>query len=265
VTTAKSPACSTGSGSRSGDHAAAVAALEITRDSRHPAYVYVESGYLLASAWVAACGGRVTEGRELSRRAAEFARGHGQLAREVLCLQTATQFGDPSATDRIGELAALVEGPRAPLVSRYARALAGEDAAELDAVARDFATMGDALAAADAAAQASTSHRLAGQRGSALTASARAYLLADDCGGAVSPALAAARVRLPFTPREHEIAKLLSQGLTNRDIAEATSLSIRTVEGHIYQASAKAGVSSRSELSALVRQFNDLGASANNP
>jgi DNA-binding NarL/FixJ family response regulator len=95
--------------------------------------------------------------------------------------------------------------------------------------------MGDALAAADAAAQASTSHRLAGQRGSALTASARATLLANDCGGAVSPVLAAGRAPLPLTRREHEIAKLLSDGLSNRDIAEATSLSIRTVEGHIYQ------------------------------
>jgi DNA-binding CsgD family transcriptional regulator len=44
--------------------------------------------------------------------------------------------------------------------------------------------------------------------------------------------------------------------LSNRDIAEATSLSIRTVEGHIYQASSKAGASSRSELSTLVLQFN---------
>jgi DNA-binding CsgD family transcriptional regulator len=50
--------------------------------------------------------------------------------------------------------------------------------------------------------------------------------------------------------------------LTNRDIAAATSLSIRTVEGHIYQASAKAGVSSRAELAALVHQFTELGASA---
>jgi DNA-binding NarL/FixJ family response regulator len=63
---------------------------------------------------------------------------------------------------------------------------------------------------------------------------------------------------LPFTRREHEIATLLSAGLTNRDIAEATSLSIRTVEGHIYQAGSKAGASSRSELSTLVRQFNGV-------
>jgi DNA-binding CsgD family transcriptional regulator len=59
--------------------------------------------------------------------------------------------------------------------------------------------------------------------------------------------------------REHEIANLVARGLPNRDIAETTSLSVRTVEGHIYQASTKAGVSTRSELSALVQQFNELG------
>jgi DNA-binding NarL/FixJ family response regulator len=115
-----------------------------------------------------------------------------------------------------------------------------------------------ARVAADAAAQAATSHRLAGRRGSALTASSRAHLLAKNCGGAVSPALNAARVPLPFTRREHEIAKLVSDGRSNKQIAEATSLSIRTVEGHIYQASAKAGVSSLSELSTLVQQFNEV-------
>ncbi|OPE45439.1 hypothetical protein BV508_29640, partial [Mycobacterium intermedium] len=96
-----------------------------------------------------------------------------------------------------------------------------------------------------------------GRRGSALSAGARAQSLARRCGGALSPALAASRVPLPFTRREHEIANLVSQGLSNREIAEATSLSIRTVEGHVYQASNKAGVSSRAELAALVQQFND--------
>ena len=91
-----------------------------------------------------------------------------------------------------------------------------------------------------------------------LRAAEFARLLAKDCGGAVSPALAAARVPLPFTRREHEIAKLLSHGLSNRDIAEAMSVSVRTVEGHIYQASAKAGVSSRSELATLVQRFTEL-------
>lgn len=243
---------------RSGHIDAAVASLAATTRTRHPAYQYVQSGYLLASAWVSAVRGRTAEVREMTTRAVEFARSHNQLAREVLCLQTAAQFGDASGADRLEQLAAEVHGPRAPLAARYARALAEHDAVGLDAVSRDFETMGDMLAAADSAAQAATAHRAAGRRGSALSASARAHLLAKNCGGAVSPALAAARLPLPFTRREHEIAQLLSDGLTNRDIAEATALSIRTVEGHIYQASAKAGVSSRAELSALVRQFNEL-------
>lgn len=238
---------------RSGAVDAAEASLETARRRRHPAYRYLESGCLLAGAWLDAVRGRGAQARESSRQAAEFARSHGQLAREVVALQTAVQFGDTSGTDRLAELATQVEGPRAPLAAEYARTLAAGDGSALEAVSRDLEAMGDALAAADAAAHASTSYRRTGKRGSALTSSARAFALAK---GAVSPALAAARMPLPFTPREHEIAALLSRGLSNRAIAEATSLSVRTVEGHIYQASAKAGVSSRSELSALVKQFD---------
>jgi DNA-binding NarL/FixJ family response regulator len=123
-----------------------------------------------------------------------------------------------------------------------------------------FEAIGDTLAAADAAAQAAVCHRSAGRRGSALTSGARAQMLAVQCGSAVSPALAASKVALPFTRREHEIAALVAKGLSNRDIAEAMSLSIRTVEGHVFLASTKPGVSSRAELSALVQQFHDLGA-----
>lgn len=245
---------------RSGQVDAAVMFLEATRQIRHPSFLYVESGYLLATAWVSAVTGRVADAREASCRAAEFARSHGQLTREVLSLQAAIQFGDVRGAGRLAELATLVEGPRAPLSARYAYALADDDAAGLDAVSHDLEAMGDKLAAADAAAQAATSHRRTGRNGSALTASARAQLLAKTCGGALSPALAASRVPLPFTRREHEIASLVSRGLSNRDIAQATSLSVRTVEGHIYQASAKAGVSSRAQLSTLVQQFQAIGA-----
>jgi DNA-binding CsgD family transcriptional regulator len=244
---------------RSGQVDAAVSAMAATRQIRHPSFPYVESGYLLATAWVSAAQGRTAEAREIVYRAIEFARSHGQAAREVLALQTAVQFGYTGAGARLDELAGQVEGPRAPLSARYSHALAIDDAAGLDAVSHDFEAMGDALAAADAAAQAATSHRLAGRRGSALSSGARAQQLAKNCGAALSPALAASTVPLPFTRREHEIASLVSRGLSNRDIAQATSLSVRTVEGHIYQASAKAGVSSRAQLSALVQQFQEVG------
>src|SRR6516162_4048270 len=110
--------------------------------------MYVESAYLLAQAWVAAVVGRLTDARELSRRAADFARSHGQLAREVLCLQTAVQFGDVRGASRLIELAGLVDGPRVSLSGRYAHALAGNDGHGLEAVSLDFETMGDLLAAA---------------------------------------------------------------------------------------------------------------------
>ena len=247
---------------RSGSVDAAVAALDVAAGSRHPAYLYVESALVTASAWVSAAQGRVAEARETISRASEFARTRGQLSREVVSLQTAVQLGDASGAARLSELAGLVEGPRAPLAARYARTFSERDGAGLDTVSHEFEEMGDVLAAADAAAQAATCLRRAGYNGSALTASARAHRLAKECGGAASPALNAARVPLPFTRREHEIARLVGDGLSNKEIAEATSLSVRTVEGHIYQASTKAGVTSRSELSTLLRQFSELGTPA---
>ena len=63
-----------------------------------------------------------------------------------------------------------------------------------------------------------------------------------------------APVPLPaeLTPREHEIAVLADQGLTNRQIAARLFLSIRTVESHIYQARMKVGAASRRELGRVV-------------
>ncbi len=244
---------------RSGDVDAALTALAAMRRARHPAYAYVESAFLLSEAWVAAARGRVTEACAIASRAAEFARAHGQPAREVMCLQTAAQFGDTDVDARLAELVALVDGPRASVSARYARALANDDAAGLEEASREFEGMGDVLAAADAAAQAATCYRHAGRRGGALTSSDRAHQLASDCGGASSPALAAERLTIPFTQREREVAVLVSQGLSNREVAEAISLSVRTVEGHVYRASVKAGTATRSDLSSVIRQLSHSG------
>ena len=55
-----------------------------------------------------------------------------------------------------------------------------------------------------------------------------------------------------LTAREHEIALMADQGLTNREIATRLFLSVRTVESHIYQARAKVGAASRKELGRMV-------------
>lgn len=241
---------------RTGQIAAATATLTVAESHRHPAYLYVESNFLLAEAWLAASQGTVSEARKHGLAAAKYARDHGQWAREVLALQAVAQFGDGTVTGRLAQLAGTVEGPRAALAAQLAQALTEQDGTALDTVSDAYEAMGDRLAAADAAGHAAVVHRRAGRRGSALSSSARAHRIAHECGGAVSPALAAARIPLPFTQREREVARLVSQGLSNREIATAMSLSVRTVEGHVYQATSKAGVNARNDLATLVRQFD---------
>ena len=91
-------------------------------------------------------------------------------------------------------------------------------------------------------------------RGSALRCSARADGLAAQCGGASTPALRQASEPLPLTDREREIITLLGHGLSGRAVAERLTLSVRTVEGHIYRAMTKTGATSRDELAGLLRQ-----------
>lgn len=241
---------------RSGNVEDAVCALERAAEVRRAHLLYLEVTYLLAQGWVAAAQGQIERARKTAAQAAAFARRHGLLASEVACLQTSVQFCDTTVADRLAELTTLVEGPRVAIAARYAKALADDAAAELEAVAADFESMGDLLAAADAAAHASSAYRVANRRGSALSAAARAESLSRRCGGATSPALTGAKIAFPFSHRQREIALLVSKGLTNREIAEVLSLSVRTVEGHIYRATFKAGIATRAELARLVQQFD---------
>ena len=59
----------------------------------------------------------------------------------------------------------------------------------------------------------------------------------------------------PLTPRQREIYGLIGQGLTNKEIARTTGLSVATVETHRKAIAQKLGVSG----SELVRQASLLG------
>ena len=207
----------------------------------------------LARAWVAAGQGAVSEGTAILLSAAEKAGANGQFAAEVICLQTATQFGDRSGALRLRELEAIVEGPRVGLAARFAEALRDADAAELAAVSEEFERIGDVVAAVDACAHAAIAYRRQDLRGSALGCSTRADALAEQCG-ASTPALRQASESLPLTDREREIAMLIGEGSSNREVASRLTLSLRTVESHIYNAMAKTGTSSRDELANLLRR-----------
>ncbi len=230
------------------DAAAVVAAL----DQRRRPFRSLDHERSLARAWVAAGQGAVSEAITVLLSAAQRAAVKGQFAAEVLCLQTAVQFGDRSSAVRLCELEAMVEGPRVRLAARFASALRDGDAAELAAISKDFEHIGDRVAAIDAAAHAAIAYRRRDLRGTALTCSARAAALAERCGGASTPALRQAVEPVPLSDREREVAMLIGAGLSNREVAERLTLSVRTVESHLYRAMVKTGAGSREELAALL-------------
>ena len=206
----------------------------------------------LAQAWVTAGQGGVSEAIQVMVSAAERAAAKGRFAAEVLCLQTATQFGDRTGAPRLRELESIVEGPRVGLAARFAEALRDGDGAELASVSEEFERMGDLVAAVDAAAHGAAAYRRQDKRGSALGCSTRAHALADTCGGMWTPALRQATETSPLTDREAEIVMLISEGLSNRAVAERLTLSVRTVESHIYRAMSKTGTATRDELAAVL-------------
>lgn len=226
------------------------AALADPLTGQHPAWRLYAPDDLLARAWGAAAAGSTTRAVAYALAAGDLARGTGSRAYEVLALQTAVQLGEVAATlPRLRDLADVCL--RGRLALAHATALASEDAAALLTAADEWERAGDLVAAGDAAAQSATLHRQGGRTGSGLRAATRAAQLATR-SGACTPALLAAARPLPLTTREREVVTLAARGWSNRAIAEHLTVSVRTVEGHLYRAGHKLGVSDRTELAALL-------------
>jgi DNA-binding CsgD family transcriptional regulator/tetratricopeptide (TPR) repeat protein len=231
------------------------AALVAELDKRERPFRSLDFERSLARAWVVAGQGIVSEAIAIMTSAAQRAAASGQFAVEVMCWQTATQFGDHSGASRLHELESIVEGPRAGPAARFAAALRDCDGTELAALSEEFEKLGDLIAAVDAAAHAAIAHRHNDRRGSALACATRADALAQQCGGARTPIVGQASERLPLTDREREIVMLIGRSMSTRAVAERLTLSVRTVEGHLYRAMVKTGTTSREELIGLLRQL----------
>ena len=67
---------------------------------------------------------------------------------------------------------------------------------------------------------------------------------------------AAARSADPLTAREREVAELVAQALSNREVASTLVLSERTVESHVRNILTKTGLRSRTELTRWVLQHS---------
>lgn len=69
---------------------------------------------------------------------------------------------------------------------------------------------------------------------------------------ALTPVAAPAEVGL--TKREAQVAELVSEGLSNKQIATRLTISIRTVDGHVEHILAKFGVTSRAQVAVRLRE-----------
>ncbi|MFE0452941.1 LuxR C-terminal-related transcriptional regulator [Streptomyces sp. NPDC058914] len=138
--------------------------------------------------------------------------------------------------------------PPGGVLARHAEALARGDGPALDQVAQELEERGLLLFAAEAHAQAVRAHR---DPRAARTARTRAVALARRCQGARTPALAGL-VLGELTARQRQIVTLAAAGLSNRQIAERLTLSVRTVGNHLYSAYTRLGASDRGALPWLV-------------
>ncbi len=199
-----------------------------------------------AAAAVAGAHGRTTAAGELARQAAAVAAEAGATGTALGYLADAARWGDPRAA---AELAARLELPARSALSqaRLAGIRARADGREpvLLAAAEQHLAFGLLGQARELAEQAAAGR--AGRTGAAARLAQEARSRLGDTGGATEDP-----VTSMLTRREREIARMAAQGLTDREIAEALVVSVRTVESHLAAAYRKLGIRSRRELAALL-------------
>jgi DNA-binding CsgD family transcriptional regulator len=207
---------------------------------------------LRALAWVNAQGGRLTDAIAELWAAADMARERGQRSFELLILNDLLRLGEADATARTGEASALVEGSLGEAVALHARAVDANGGMDLERAASSFTQIGFSLMASELWAAASVAYRGEGLQARSTKAAKRAHEMAGLCEGAkIRPATSPGEVE-PLSRRQREVALLASQGATNAEIASTLSLSVRTVESHLYAAFAKLGLTAREELNAVL-------------
>lgn len=203
----------------------------------------VPAAYAGARARVARLRGEVREAVGWAREGVRSGPG------DVACLTELSLARAESGEEALPEDGVRFGGlARAEVFVRWAAA--GDDASELDEVARELAERGFLLFAAEACAAAAVGHR---DPRAARASRTRAVALASRCQGARTPALSGLALG-ELTARQRQIVTLAAAGLSNRQIAQRLTLSVRTVGNHLYGAYTRLGASDRGALPWLVEQ-----------
>ncbi|MET1064225.1 MAG: LuxR C-terminal-related transcriptional regulator, partial [Arthrobacter sp.] len=172
------------------------------------------------------------------------------LATGLQFLSAVARLGDRQAGQKLGGLAGRVTGHFAGLCSRLAEGLKDSDSEELLATSKDADAAGHAVFARDVTRKAVSCANDAGNRISLRMAQRTQQSLEDRFGNPRNGVLSLLTSTL--TARESEVAVRAAAGTSNRKIADDMHVSVRTVEGHLYQVYAKLHVASRSELKDVI-------------
>lgn len=208
---------------------------------------------LRSRAWVAWASGDPVAARRLLEEAAEEAAATGAASLESAALHDRVRLGEPAGVDeRLSELAGVVDGELSTTRADHAVALLVHDPDALTTVSDQFVALGATVLAGEAAGHAAAAHRQDGNPRAAERLAQRQRALAQEAGGIITPAMALGGDAAALTRREREIARLAATGRTNRDIADALVVSLRTVENHLHRVYEKLGVAGREELAAAL-------------
>jgi DNA-binding CsgD family transcriptional regulator len=172
------------------------------------------------------------------------------LATGLQFLSAVARLGDRQAGQKLGGLAQQVTGHFSGLCSRLAEGLKDSDSEELLATSKDADAAGHAIFARDVTRKAVSFANDAGNRISLRMAQRTQQSLEDRFGNPRNGVLSLLTSTL--TARESEVAVRAAAGTSNRKIADEMHVSVRTVEGHLYQVYAKLHVASRSELKDVI-------------
>ncbi|MBP3037185.1 helix-turn-helix transcriptional regulator [Arthrobacter sp. zg-ZUI100] len=203
-------------------------------------YRLLAKGYLAAAASVLAMDAQPPASLQVLAAEAEKA---GFISAEFELRFLSLSLGDQNGLNRLRKISGDFEGPQARVLDRFARAVLDEDAEELARFGTETVEPGWKRLAERCAAEAL---RLAKANGDAALLLRVQRILSKKAGDAPVQRLSPGAPVL--TRRERDVASLVMQGYRNAEIAERLSLSVRTVEGHIYRTFEKLGISKREEL-----------------
>jgi DNA-binding CsgD family transcriptional regulator len=233
----------------SGEAAEAAEALAALDALDLPPTLFKPIELIEARAWTAVAGGDLGLGHRLLEEAVLQAERSGDRVGEAASLHGLARLGRARGTvARLEVLAGEIEGELASARAAHARAISAEDPQGLEAASAVFDSIGADLLAAEAAADAAVAWRRAGEPRRAAAAENRAAALADRCEGAATPALQMVERRGHLTPAERQVALLAAAGRSNKEIAEAVFVAVRTVENHLQRVYEKLGIGGRKEL-----------------